>query len=54
VLYSISVRLTAPTLAAIDLIAEDAWVALADYPKTGEAQIADCRSPSSLRVRRRW
>jgi Transposase DDE domain group 1 len=41
VLYSISVRLTAPTLAAIDLIAEDAWVALADYPKTGEAQTAE-------------
>jgi hypothetical protein len=41
VLYSISVRLTAPTLAAIGVIAEDAWVALADYPKTGEAQIAE-------------
>jgi hypothetical protein len=41
VLYSISVRLTAPTLAAIDLIAEDAWVVLADYPETGEAQIAE-------------
>jgi Transposase DDE domain group 1 len=41
VLYSISVRLTAPTLAAIGVIAEDARVALADYPKTGEAQIAE-------------
>jgi hypothetical protein len=41
VLYSISVRLTAPTLAAIDLIAQDAWVALVDYPETGEAQIAE-------------
>jgi len=41
VLYSISVKLTAPTVAAIDLIAEDAWVALVDYPKTGEAQIAE-------------
>ncbi len=39
--YLISVRLTAPTVAAIELIAEDAWVALADYPKTGEAQIAE-------------
>jgi hypothetical protein len=38
VLYSISVRLTAPTLAAISLIAEDAWVVLEDYPETGEAQ----------------
>jgi hypothetical protein len=41
VLYSISVRLTAPTLAAIHLIAEDAWVVLKDYPETGEAQIAE-------------
>jgi hypothetical protein len=41
VLYSISVRLTAPTLAAIDLISEDAWVRLEDYPETGEAQIAE-------------
>jgi Transposase DDE domain group 1 len=41
VLYSISVKLTAPTVAAIDLIAEDAWVRLADYPQTGEAQIAE-------------
>jgi hypothetical protein len=41
VLYSISVRLTAPTLAAIELIAENAWVVLGDYPETGEAQIAE-------------
>ena len=41
VLYSISVKLTAPTVAAIELIAEDAWTALVDYPKTGEAQIAE-------------
>jgi hypothetical protein len=41
VLYSISVRLAAPTVAAIGLIAEDAWVGLVDYPKTGEAQIAE-------------
>jgi hypothetical protein len=41
VLYSISVKLTAPTLAAIELIADDAWVCLADYPDTGEAQIAE-------------
>ncbi|HEY5044223.1 MAG TPA: IS1380 family transposase [Solirubrobacteraceae bacterium] len=41
VLHSISVRLTAQTLAAIHVIAEDAWVALPDYPKTGEAQIAE-------------
>ena len=30
VLYSISVRLTAPTSAAIGLIAEDVWVVLED------------------------
>jgi len=41
VLYSISVKLTAPTVAMIDRIAEDAWVGLADYPETGEAQIAE-------------
>jgi Transposase DDE domain group 1 len=41
VLYSISVKLTGPSLAAIELIAEDAWVRLADYPQTGEAQIAE-------------
>ena len=41
VLYSISVRLTPPTLAAIGLIAEDAWSVLEDYPETGEAQIAE-------------
>jgi hypothetical protein len=41
VLYSISVRLTAPSLAAIHLIPQETWVALADYPETGEAQIAE-------------
>jgi hypothetical protein len=41
VLYSISVRLTASTLAAIHMIADETWVALADYPETGEAQIAE-------------
>ena len=41
VLYSITVKLTAPSLAAISLIADDAWTVLADYPKTGEAQIAE-------------
>ena len=40
-LYSISVKLTAPTVAMIDRIAEDAWVGLEDYPETGEAQIAE-------------
>ncbi len=41
VLYSISVRLTAPITAAISVIDEQAWVPLADYPDTGEAQIAE-------------
>jgi len=41
VLYSISVRLTAPIAAAIDLIDEQAWSVLEDYPESGEAQIAD-------------
>ena len=41
VLYSISVRLTAPITAAISVIYEQAWVPLADYPDTGEAQIAE-------------
>src|SRR5665811_563997 len=39
VLYSISVKLTALSVAAIDRIAEDAWAGLEDYPQTGEAQI---------------
>jgi len=41
VLYSISVKLTALSVAAIDRIAEDAWAGLEDYPQTGEAQIAE-------------
>jgi len=41
VLYSISVRLTGPIVAAIALIDEDAWAVLVDYPETGEAQIAE-------------
>ncbi len=41
VLYSITVRLTAPIVTAIELIAEESWVVLEDYPKTGEAQIAE-------------
>ncbi len=41
VLYSISVRLTAPIIAAISLIDGEAWTALTDYPETGEAQIAE-------------
>ncbi len=41
VLYSISVRLTAPIVAAIALLDEEAWTVLQDYPETGEAQIAE-------------
>ena len=40
-LYSIGVRLTSSVAAAIDAIPEQAWRTLADYPETGEAQIAE-------------
>lgn len=40
-LYSIGVRMTKPVAALVEQIAEDAWTRLADYPDTGEAQIAE-------------
>jgi len=39
--YSIGVKLQKPVREAIEAIAEDAWTTLADYPDTGEAQIAE-------------
>jgi len=40
-LYSIGVRVTKPVAAAIEAIPEQAWLRLADYPETGEAEIAE-------------
>lgn len=40
-LYSIGVRVTKPVAAAIEAIPEQVWQRLADYPKTGEAGIAE-------------
>jgi hypothetical protein len=40
-LYSIAVRITKPVADAIEAIAEEAWQPLADYPETGEAEIAE-------------
>ena len=40
-LYSIGVRVTKPVAAAIEAIPEQAWQPLADYPQTGEAEIAE-------------
>jgi len=39
--FSIGVRMTKPVTAAVAAIGETAWKALADYPETGEAQIAE-------------
>jgi len=39
--YSIGVRLQAHVREAIEAIPEGAWIALPDYPDTGEAQIAE-------------
>lgn len=40
-LYSIGVRMTAPVRELVEQIAEGDWQTLADYPDTGEAQIAE-------------
>lgn len=40
-LYSIGVRMTKPVRELVEQIAEDAWQPLADYPASGEAQIAE-------------
>ncbi len=50
VLYSISVRLTAPITAAISLIDEEAWAVVLDYPETGEAQIAETTTVDGERL----
>ncbi|MGH2968856.1 MAG: IS1380 family transposase [Solirubrobacteraceae bacterium] len=39
--YSIGVRMTKPVRKIVEAIPEDAWTAIADYPDTGEAQIAE-------------
>ncbi|MGH2713374.1 MAG: IS1380 family transposase [Thermoleophilaceae bacterium] len=39
--YSIGVKLQKPVREAIEAVAQDAWTPLADYPDTGEAQIAE-------------
>jgi hypothetical protein len=39
--YSIAVRMTKTVRAAVEQIDEGAWTALDDYPKDGEAQIAE-------------
>ena len=43
--FSIGVKQRKPIRALIDLIDEDAWVTLEDYPQTGEAQIAETKGP---------
>jgi hypothetical protein len=40
-MYSIGVRLTKPVREIVEAIPEDAWTKVADYPDTGEAQIAE-------------
>jgi len=39
--YSIGVRMTKPVTALVALIDEDAWTDVADYPTSGQAQIAE-------------
>ncbi len=39
--YSIGVRMTQPVVALVAQIAEHDWTAIDDYPKSGEAQIAE-------------
>ena len=39
--YSIGIRMAKHVRAAVDLIDETAWTTIADYPDTGEAQIAE-------------
>jgi len=48
--YSIGVRMTAPVVAQIP---EDAWTTIADYPDTGEAQIAETTLPGQRLIVRR-
>ena len=39
--FSIGVRMTKPVAAQVAQVPESAWTPLTDYPKTGEAQIAE-------------
>ena len=39
--YSIGARMQKPIRTVVEAIADDAWTRLQDYPKTGEAQIAE-------------
>ncbi len=48
--YSIGVRMTVPVRELVEQIAEDNWTIIADYPDTGEAQIAE----TTLSGRRRY
>jgi hypothetical protein len=41
--YSIGIRMTRPVAAIVAAIPEDAWTRIADYPKPGEAQIAETK-----------
>jgi hypothetical protein len=52
-LYSIGVRLTKPIATAIEQLDESAWQLLADYPETGEAQIAETRLADERLIVRR-
>jgi hypothetical protein len=52
-LYSIGVRLTKPVAEAIEQLDESAWRPLADYPETGEAQIAETTLGSERLIVRR-
>ena len=45
--YSIGIRMAKHVRAAVDLIDETAWTTIADYPDTGEAQIAETCSATA-------
>ncbi|MBA2348018.1 MAG: IS1380 family transposase [Solirubrobacterales bacterium] len=51
--FSIGVRMTKPVAARVALIPEHAWQTLKEYPKTGEAQIAETTLSGRRRVVRR-
>jgi hypothetical protein len=51
--YSVGVRLQPHVRAAIDAIPDSAWQALADYPPTSEAQIAETTLGSERLIARR-
>ena len=51
--YSIGVRMTAPVRELVAQIPEDAWTTIADYPDSGEAQIAETTLPGRRLIVRR-